>query len=99
MSSAFIRSRWRRQVCLPTLAFFLIALVPFLAKAQEDATQKQRPRRVLPSESEPQDVIKVDTDLVPIDVTLTDSKGRLLRNWKKEGVALHRNRPFESVTV
>ena len=78
MSSAFIRSRWPRQVCLPALAFFLIAMVPSLAQAQEDATQKERPRRVLPSESEPQDVIKVDTDLVPIDVTVTDSKGRLL---------------------
>src|SRR5207302_7592429 len=88
MSSAFIRSRWPRQVCLPALAFFLIALVPFLAKAQEDATQKQRPRRVLPSESEPQDVIKVDTDLVPIDVTVTDSKGRLVRNLKKEDFKL-----------
>jgi len=43
---------------------------------------------VLPSESEPQDVIKVDTDLVPIDVTVTDSKGRLVRNLKKEDFRL-----------
>src|SRR5438309_2220422 len=102
MSSAFIRSRWPRQVCLPALAFFLIALVPFLAKAQEDATQKQRPRRVLPSESEPQDVIKVDTDLVPIDVTVTDSKGRLVRNLKKEDFKLFEDgiqRPIASVNV
>src|SRR5438105_15906974 len=89
MSSAFIRSRWLRQVCLPALAFFLIALVPFLAQAQQDAAQKQRPRRALPSESEPQDVIKVDTDLVPIDVTVSDSQGRLVRNLKKEDFKLY----------
>src|SRR5438067_2805010 len=88
MSSAFIRSRWPRQVCLPALAFFLIAMVPSLAQAQEDATQKERPRRVLPSDSEPQDVIKVDTDLVPIDVTVTDSKGRVVRDLKKEDFKL-----------
>src|SRR5213078_4885767 len=102
MSSAFIRSRWPRQVCLPALAFFLIALVPFLAKAQEDATQKERPRRVLPSESEPQDVIKVDTDLVPIDVTVTDSKGRLVRDLKKEDFKLFEDgieRPIASFNI
>src|SRR5205814_2328115 len=52
-------------------------------------TQKERPRRVLPSDSEPQDVIKVDTDLVPIDVTVTDSKGRLVRNLRKDDFKLY----------
>jgi len=102
MSSAFIRSRWPRQVCLPALAFFLIAMAPFLAQAQEDPTQKERPRRALPSESEPQDVIKVDTDLVPIDVTVTDSKGRLVRNLKKEDFKLYEDgieRPIASFNV
>src|SRR5438132_9662509 len=102
MSSAFIRSRWLRQVCLPALAFFLIALVPFLAQAQQDAAQKQRPRRALPSESETQDVIKVDTDLVQLDVTVTDSKGRLVRNLKKENFKLFEDgieRPIASFNV
>src|SRR5438552_10378250 len=102
MSSAFIRSRWPRQVCLPAMAFFLIAMVPSLDQAQEDATQKERPRRVLPSESEPQDVIKVDTDLVPIDVTVTDSKGRLVRDLKKEDFKLFEDgieRPIASFNV
>jgi len=35
---------------------------------------------VLPAESEPQDILKIDTDLVPLDVTVTDAKGRLVRN-------------------
>src|SRR5881394_2663301 len=102
MSSAFIRSRWPRQVCLPALAFFLIAMVPSLAQAQEDATQKERPRRVLPTESEPQDIIKVDTDLVPLDVVATDAKGRLVRNLKKEDFKLFEDgieRPIASFNV
>src|SRR2546429_2361666 len=102
MSPAFIRSRGPRQVWSVVLTFFLIALAPFLAQAQEDATQKQRPRRVLPSDSEPQDVIKVDTDLVPIDVTVTDSKGRLVRNLKKEDFKLFEDgieRPIASFNV
>src|SRR5437773_9562635 len=102
MSPAFIRSRWPRQVWSVVLTSFLIALAPFLAQAQEDATQKQRPRRVLPSESEPQDVIKVDTDLVPIDVTVTDSKGRLVRNLRKEDFKLFEDgieRPIASFNI
>src|SRR3989442_812032 len=102
MLSAFIPSRWPRQVCLPALAFFLIAMVPSLAQAQEDATQKDRPRRVLPSESEPQDVIRIDTDLVPIDVTVMDAKGRLVRNLRKEDFKLFEDgaeRPIASFNV
>src|SRR5712691_4741375 len=102
MSSAFIPSRWPPQVCLPALVFFLIVLAPFLAKAQEDTTKKDRPRRVLPSESEPQDVIRIDTDLVPIDVTVTDSKGRLVRDLKKEDFKLFEDgieRPIASFNV
>src|SRR5436853_2202169 len=102
MSSAFIRSRWPRQVCLPALAFFLIAMAPFLAQAQEDPTQKERPRRALPSESEPQDVIKVDTDLVPIDVTVTDAKGRLVNKLKQEGIKVYEEgieRPITSFNI
>src|SRR5256884_5011800 len=102
MSPAFIRSRGPRQVWSVVLTFFLIALAPFLAQAQEDATQKQRPRRVLPSESEPQDVIKVDTDLVPIDVVATDPKGRLVRNLRKEDFKLFEDgieRPIASFNI
>jgi Ca-activated chloride channel family protein len=56
--------------------------------AQDDVPQKERPRRVLPTESEAQDIIKIDTDLVPVDVTVTDAKGRLVRNLRKEDFKL-----------
>lgn len=55
----------------------------------QDPTNKERPRRVLPTETEPQDVIKIDTDLVPIDVTVTDAMGRLVRNLQKEDFKLY----------
>ena len=42
----------------------------------------------MPSDDEPQDVIKVDTDLVSMDVVVTDEKGRLVRNLKKEDFRL-----------
>ena len=42
----------------------------------------------MPVEETPQDVIKIDTDLVPVDVTATDAKGRLIRNLKKEDFKL-----------
>jgi len=32
-----------------------------------DTTNKTRPRRALPAETEPQDIIKIDTGLVPVD--------------------------------
>jgi len=74
---------------------FVIALVlALLGSIQtksfaQEPTNKERPRRVLPVETDAQDVIKIDTDLVPIDVTVTDAKGRLVRNLKKEDFKLY----------
>jgi len=68
----------------------------------QDPANKERPRRVLPSETDPQDVLKIDTDLVPIDVTVTDAKGRLVRNLKKEDFKLYEDgveREIESFNV
>jgi len=68
----------------------LVAIISIQTRtfAQEPAN-KERPRRVLPVETDAQDVIKIDTDLVPIDVTVTDAKGRLVRNLKKEDFKLY----------
>jgi Ca-activated chloride channel family protein len=74
---------------LVVLAFVVVASTSHQNFAQNDDAQKQRPRRALPSQTEPQDVITIDTDLVPIDVTVTDSKGRLVRNLKKEDFKLY----------
>src|SRR5947208_5313117 len=72
------------------------------AAAQEKPAKQERPRRALPAETEAQDVIKIDTDLVPVDVTVTDIKGRLVRNLKKEDFKLFEDgieRPIASFNV
>jgi len=69
---------------------------------QDNPANKDRPRRVLPADNEPQDVIKIDTDLVPVDVTVTDAKGRLVRDLKKEDFKLFEDgveRPIASFNV
>lgn len=56
----------------------------------------------MPAESEPQDVIKIDTDLVPVNVTVTDAQGHLMRDLKKEDFKLYEDgieRPIESFNV
>lgn len=73
-----------RKIFLVTFASWLTLTASTSSLAQTDPLKQERPRRALPTESEPQDVIKIDTDLVPVDVTVTDSKGRLVRSLKKE---------------
>lgn len=77
-----------RGLVFPVLLFSIVALPPLGASGQEDS-QKVRPRRTMPADSDPQDVIKIDTDLVPIDVVVTDARGRLVRNLKKEDFKLY----------
>jgi Ca-activated chloride channel family protein len=87
---------------LVAVTLVLIALSSFPVSAQDDPTKKERPRRVLPTETEPQDILKIDTDLVPLDVTVTDAKGRLVRNLKKEDFKLYEDgieRPIASFNV
>src|SRR2546430_11778924 len=89
----------RYLLLVVTLA--LVALAPS-AGAQEDNTKKERPRRVMPTVEDPQDIIKIDTDLVPLDVIATDPKGRLVRNLHKEDFRLFEDgveRPIASFNV
>ncbi len=83
-------------------AIAVIAALPHHGFGQDDPAKKERPRRVLPAETEPQDILKIDTDLVPLDVIVTDSKGRLVRNLKKEDFKLYEDgieRPIASFNV
>jgi Ca-activated chloride channel family protein len=53
--------------------------------AQESDPKAQRPRQVFPrDEQEPDEILKVDTDLVSLDVVARDAEGRPVRNLKKE---------------
>src|SRR5881394_2968653 len=83
------------------LTFSFLLVISALAQ-QNPPSNQERPRRAMPAESEPQDVIKVDTDLVPLDIVATDAKGRLVRNLKKEDFKLFEDgveRPIASFNV
>src|SRR2546426_5351658 len=95
-------SRGASQSLLLMLPIVLILSASLSAAAQDNPSKQERPRRALPSNSEPQDVIKIDTDLVPIDVIVTDEKGRLVRNLRKEDFKLFEDgieRPIASFNV
>ena len=60
--------------------------------AQEPSpTTQQRPRQVHPQtteQREPDDILRIDTDLVSVDVNVTDSAGRTVRNLQQKDFKL-----------
>jgi VWFA-related protein len=50
---------------------------------QNSPVQNQRPRKVFPNEQAPEDVLRIDTDLVSVDVTAIDNQGRPVRNLRQ----------------
>lgn len=86
------------RILRPVIAIILIVSASRLALTQNNPTNQERPRRALPTETEPQDVIKIDTDLVPIDVVVTDEKGRLVRNLRKEDFKLYEDGVERSIS-
>jgi VWFA-related protein len=61
------------------LAFLCVPLaMPGLA--QNPTSTSQRPRKVFPREPQPEDVLRIDTDLVSVDVTAINSEGLPVRN-------------------
>lgn len=66
------------------LAFVCAASISAVV-AQEPAPNTQRPRQVFPKdEQKPDDVLKIDTDLVSLDVLATDIEGRPVRNLEQK---------------
>jgi Ca-activated chloride channel family protein len=56
---------------------------------QESNQKAQRPRQVFPQgEQQPDEVVKVETDLVSMDVVATDVEGRPVRNLRQEDFRL-----------
>ena len=94
---------------VPTEIFLKLSLALALgpifcsqAIGQQSPSTQERPRRAMPTESEPQDIIKIDTDLVPVNVTVTDAKGHLIRDLRKEDFRLFEDgveRPITSFNV
>ena len=67
-----------------TVATLLFSSLSF---AQESIDQAKRPRKVF-SNQQPEDVIKIDTDVVSVDVVVRDTQGRLVRNLRPEDFKL-----------
>ncbi len=96
--------RWLYHRISTSAILAALSLALFLAAATfaQNPTPQERPRRALPPESEPQDVIKIDTDLVPLDVVAIDAKGKLVRNLTKSDFKLFEDgieRPIASFNV
>ncbi|HEV8368649.1 MAG TPA: VWA domain-containing protein [Pyrinomonadaceae bacterium] len=81
----------------------LLAIVLLFALAIPCATQDpnlptQRPRKVFPKEQEPEDVLRIDTDLVSVDVTAMDAAGRPVKNLRQEDFKVYSDGLEQSVS-
>jgi VWFA-related protein len=79
------------QAAILTFAALLLSLQgPISSQAQDPSIPVQRPRRVWPVQTEePDDVLRIDTDLVAVDVTVTDLQGVPVRNLRREDFKLY----------
>jgi len=80
-----------RKNCSPLLLIFLTGLMTFSSLAQQPATSTQhRPRRVNPTEAtiQTEDTLRIDTDLVSLDVNASDAEGRTVRNLQEKDFKL-----------
>src|SRR5215471_1613503 len=62
------------------LSAFLLTSLATPAVTQDPDLKTQRPRKVFPKEQDPEDVLRIDTDLVSVDVTAMDNQGIQVRN-------------------
>ncbi len=73
----------RLSLLLSMGVLLCVALVP-LGRTQTPDSQAQRPRKVNPTDDDrPDDVLRIDTDLVAVDVVATDVEGRPVKNLKE----------------
>lgn len=74
------------RACLAYVSRSLrFALFMFCAASYVGAQQQPKPPEILPDE----EILEVDTDLVHIDVTVTDAEGRPVRDLKPEDFKLY----------
>lgn len=77
----------RSNIPFQLLSLILIvgAVIVAPAQTQQRDQNAQRPRVVFPpAEDEPDEILKIDTDLVSIDVVATDIDGRPVKTLKQE---------------
>lgn len=71
------------RVSLPFLLLIALA-APGVCQTPSPSPNNERPRKVFPKEQEPEDIIRVDTDLVSVDITALDADGRPIKNLRQE---------------
>ena len=76
------------QLSLIVLLLMTLA-TPGVPQNPSDPPQQQRPRKVFPNEQEADDVVRVDTDLVSVDVAAMDSTGRPVKNLKPQDFKIY----------
>jgi Ca-activated chloride channel homolog len=81
--------RFITPIQLLSLAVLLSASSVLPCVSQETDPQAHRPRKVFPKDDDPpDDVLKIDTDLVSVDVLATDAEGRQVKNLQKQDFKL-----------
>jgi VWFA-related protein len=78
-----------RLLALLSVVIIPGATTPAPSFAQESNPKAQRPRQVFPRDEQPDEVVKVDTDLVSLDVTANDFEGRPIRNLKQDDFKIY----------
>lgn len=77
---------------LVVLAAISMLCIPYgsFSNAQSNQSELQRPRKVFPNEPDrPDDIVKIDTDLVSVDVVATDAEGRAVKNLNERDFKLY----------
>lgn len=85
------------HLSLPVLLLMALAM-PGVPQTQDPAATSQRPRKVFPQEQEPEDVLRIDTDLVSVDVTAFDAEGRPVKNLRQEDFKLYSDGLEQSIS-
>jgi VWFA-related protein len=67
-----------------SLLFLLLIALAAPGVPQTNTPNTERPRKVFPKEQEPEDVVRIDTDLVSVDITALDADGRPIKNLRQE---------------
>jgi VWFA-related protein len=86
-----IKSRHSSKLlALLSLVLVLGGTIPPPGLAQESDPKAQRPRQVFPrDDQQPDEIVKVDTDLVSLDVVANDFEGRPIRNLRQEDFKIY----------
>src|SRR6185436_13234284 len=82
------------------LLIFLVLSVTAVGESEQTQAPEtsQRPRKVFPAEQQAEDVIRVDTDLVSVDVTAMDTEGRPVRNLRPEDFKVYSDDVEQSIS-